>query len=38
MAKNAHEKGLTLKESGLALGLVDEAMFDRVVRAEEMIG
>ncbi|MFZ3484563.1 class II fumarate hydratase [Sphingomonas sp. 3-13AW] len=38
IAKNAHEKGLTLKESGLALGLVDEATFDRYVRAETMIG
>ena len=38
IAKNAHEKGLTLKESGLALGLVDEATFDRVVRAEDMVG
>ncbi|MBO9714490.1 class II fumarate hydratase [Sphingomonas sp.] len=38
IAKNAHEKGLTLKESGLALGLVDEATFDKYVRAETMIG
>ena len=38
IAKNAHEKGLTLKESGLALGLVDEETFDRVVRAEDMVG
>jgi fumarate hydratase class II len=38
IAKNAHEKGLTLKESGLQLGLVDEATFDRVVRPESMIG
>lgn len=38
IAKNAHEKGLTLKESGLALGLVDEATFDRFVRPETMIG
>ncbi len=38
IAKNAHEKGLTLKQSGLALGLVDEATFDRVVRAEDMVG
>jgi fumarate hydratase class II len=38
IAKNAHEKGLTLKESGLQLGLVDEATFDRVVRPETMIG
>jgi fumarate hydratase class II len=38
IAKNAHEKGLTLKESGLALGLVDEATFDRYVRPETMVG
>lgn len=38
IAKHAHEKGLTLKESGLELGLVDEATFDRVVKPEKMIG
>lgn len=38
IAKNAHEKGLTLKESGLALGLVDEATFDKYVRPETMVG
>ena len=38
IAKNAHEKGLTLKESGLGLGLVDEATFDRVVKPEAMLG
>jgi fumarate hydratase class II len=38
IAKNAHEKGLTLKESGLQLGLVDEATFDRVVKPENMLG
>ena len=38
IAKNAHEKGLTLKESGLDLGLVDEATFDRVVKPENMLG
>ena len=32
IAKHAHAHGLTLKEAGLALGLVDEANFDRVVR------
>jgi fumarate hydratase class II len=36
IAKHAHEHRLTLKEAGLALGLVDEATFDRVVRAERM--
>jgi fumarate hydratase, class II len=38
IAKHAHEKGLTLKESGLELGLVDEATFDRVVKPENMLG
>ena len=38
IAKHAHEHGLTLKEAGLALGLVDEATFDRVVRPEAMLG
>jgi fumarate hydratase class II len=38
IAKHAHHTGKTLKEAGLELGLVDEATFDRVVRAEEMIG
>jgi fumarate hydratase, class II len=38
IAKHAHEKGLTLKEAGLELGLVDEETFDRVVRPEKMLG
>jgi fumarate hydratase class II len=38
IAKYAHGKGLTLKEAGLALGLVDEATFDRVVKPENMLG
>jgi fumarate hydratase class II len=38
IAKYAHEKGMTLRQAGLALGLVDEATFDRVVRPEAMIG
>jgi fumarate hydratase class II len=38
IAKHAHAEGLTLKEAGLALGLVDEATFDRVVRPETMVG
>jgi fumarate hydratase, class II len=38
IAKYAHEKGLTLKEAGLELGLVDEATFDRVVIPEKMLG
>ena len=38
IAKHAHKKGLTLKEAGIELGLVDEATFDRVVKPETMIG
>ncbi len=38
IAKHAHEHGLTLKEAGLALGLVDAETFDRVVRPEAMLG
>jgi len=38
IAKHAHQQGLTLKEAGLALGLIDEATFDRVVRPEAMVG
>jgi fumarate hydratase class II len=38
IAKYAHEKGLTLKEAGLELGLVDAETFDRVVRPENMLG
>ncbi|MFV0645686.1 MAG: class II fumarate hydratase [Sphingomonadaceae bacterium] len=37
IAKYAHENGLTLREAGLALGLVDEAMFDRLVRPDTMV-
>ena len=38
IAKHAHAEGMTLKDAGLDLGLVDEATFDRVVRAEAMVG
>ena len=38
IAKHAHKKGLTLKEAGLELELVDEKTFDRVVKPEKMIG
>jgi fumarate hydratase, class II len=38
IAKHAHKKGLTLKEAGIELGLVDEATFDRVVIPEDMLG
>ncbi len=38
IAKKAHKEGTTLKEAALALGYVDEATYDRVVRPEDMIG
>ncbi len=38
IAKHAHKKGLTLKEAGIDLDLVDEETFDRVVKPETMIG
>ncbi|MFC7535964.1 class II fumarate hydratase [Sphingomonas sp. GCM10030256] len=38
IAKHAHKKGLTLKEAGLELGLVDEETFGRVVKPEKMLG
>ncbi len=38
IAKHAHAHGLTLKEAGLALELVDEPTFDRVVIPEAMLG
>lgn len=37
IAKQAHQNGLTLKQSALALGLVDEATFDAHVRPEDMV-
>ncbi|RZF60985.1 class II fumarate hydratase [Sphingomonas populi] len=37
IAKHAHAEGLTLKEAGLDLGLVDADMFDRLVRPETMV-
>ncbi|HZH03362.1 MAG TPA: class II fumarate hydratase [Myxococcaceae bacterium] len=38
IAKNAHQKGLTLKQSALELGLVTAEQFEKWVRPEEMIG
>ncbi len=38
IAKNAHKKGLTLKESALALGHVTAEQFDKWVRPEDMVG
>ncbi len=37
IAKHAHAQGLTLKQAGLDLGLVDAATFDRLVRPETMV-
>ncbi|MGE4133209.1 MAG: class II fumarate hydratase [Bdellovibrionales bacterium] len=38
IAKSAWERGTTLKEEALRLGLLDAAQFDAVVRPEKMIG
>lgn len=38
VAKNAHKKGLTLLESALELGYVDEKRFWEIVRPENMVG
>ena len=38
IAKNAHAKGITLKESSLELGLLTEDEFDRYVDPRKMVG
>lgn len=38
IAKNAHKKGLTLKESAIELGHLTEAEFEKYVRPEDMTG
>ena len=38
IAKHAHKKGITLRESALELGLVKPDDFDRWVRPEDMVG
>ncbi len=38
IAKHALKHGMTLKQAGLDLGLVDEETFDRVVKPEAMLG
>lgn len=38
IAKNAHKKGLTLKQSALELGYVTEQQFNEWVRPENMLG
>ncbi|MCX7282795.1 MAG: class II fumarate hydratase [Novosphingobium sp.] len=37
IAKHAHEHDLSLREAALALGLVDEATFDRLIRPQDMV-
>ncbi len=36
IAKNAHKKGINLKESAVELGILDGEKFDELVKAEEM--
>ena len=38
IAKHAHQKGITLRESALELGLLTADQFDAWVRPEDMIG
>jgi fumarate hydratase class II len=38
IAKNAHQKEITLKESAVQLGLLSEKEFDEAIRPEEMVG
>ncbi len=38
VAKNAHKKGLTLKQSAMELHALSEEDFDSLVRPERMIG
>ena len=38
IAKNAHEKGLTLRESGIELGYLTNTQFDKWIKPDKMIG
>ena len=38
IAKNAHHKGISLKESAVELGILTPEEFDAKVRPEEMLG
>ncbi|MEQ1888877.1 MAG: class II fumarate hydratase [Alphaproteobacteria bacterium] len=38
VAKTAHKNGTTLKQEAVAMGLVTEKEFDRLVRPEDMLG
>src|SRR5690606_4172514 len=37
VAKTAHQKGITLREAALELGVIDGPGFDRAVRPEDMV-
>ena len=37
IAKNAYEKNITLKKSGVSLGLISEEDFDKWVKPKEMV-
>jgi fumarate hydratase class II len=36
IAKNAHKKGISLRESAIGLGILDGEKFDKLVKPEEM--
>jgi fumarate hydratase class II len=38
VAKTAHQKGMTLREAALELGVISAEEFDRVVQPEDMLG
>lgn len=38
IAKKAHHEGITLKQAGVALGLLTEEQFDEWVKPEDMVG
>ena len=38
VAKNAHKKGTTLRESAIEMGVLDGARFDELIRPQDMIG
>ncbi|HTE51228.1 MAG TPA: class II fumarate hydratase [Kofleriaceae bacterium] len=38
VAKTAHQKGITLREAALELGVIEGDAFDRAVRPEDMLG
>ena len=37
IAKHAHQENLSLREAALALNLIDEPTFDRLIRPENMV-